>query len=71
MTTSCFAAALLTIGLLTATTAFAEVIGTADTAFKLIGPDHKIKIEAFDDEEITGASSVGPLGAFPGNPHLV
>ena len=34
----------------------AEEIGSVDTAFKLLGPDHKIKIEAFDDEKISGVS---------------
>ncbi len=36
--------------------AFAEEIGSVDTAFKLIGPDHKIKIEAFDDEKVSGVA---------------
>ncbi len=34
----------------------AEEIGSVDTAFKLIGPDHKIKIEAFDDEKVSGVA---------------
>ncbi|MEM7099079.1 MAG: CreA family protein [Pseudomonadota bacterium] len=34
----------------------AEEIGSVDTAFKLIGPDHKIKIEAFDDPKVTGVA---------------
>ncbi len=34
----------------------AEEIGSVDTKFKLLGPDHKIKIEAFDDEKVTGVS---------------
>ena len=36
--------------------AAAEEIGSVDTAFKLIGPDHKIKIEAFDDEKVKGVA---------------
>ena len=36
--------------------AFAEEIGSVDTAFKLLGPDHKIKIEAFDDEKVSGVA---------------
>ncbi|WP_029684566.1 protein CreA [Tatumella saanichensis] len=32
--------------------AHAEEIGSVDTAFKLIGPDHKIVIEAFDDPDV-------------------
>ena len=34
----------------------AEEIGSVDTAFKLLGPDHKVKIEAFDDEKVTGVT---------------
>lgn len=30
----------------------AEQIGSVDTVFKLLGPDHKIVIEAFDDPDI-------------------
>lgn len=36
--------------------AWGEEIGSVDTKFKLIGPDHKIKIEAFDDEKVRGVS---------------
>ena len=36
--------------------AFADDIGSVDTAFKLIGPNHKIVIEAFDDPQIKGAT---------------
>lgn len=32
--------------------AFAEQIGSVDTVFKLLGPDHKIVIDAFDDPDI-------------------
>lgn len=34
--------------------ATAEEIGHVDTVWKMIGPDHKIKIEAFDDEKVRG-----------------
>ncbi len=34
----------------------AEEIGSVDTAFKLVGPDHKIKIEAFDDPKVGGVA---------------
>ena len=37
-------------------TIYAEEIGHVDTAFKLLGPDHKIKIEAFDDEKVSGVA---------------
>ena len=30
--------------------AHAELIGSVDTAFKLIGPDHKVIVEVFDDQ---------------------
>ena len=32
----------------------AQQIGAVDTAFKLIGPDHKIVVEAFDDPKVAG-----------------
>ena len=34
----------------------AEEIGHVDTVWKMIGPDHKIKIEAFDDEKVQGVT---------------
>jgi len=34
----------------------AEKIGEVDTAFKLIGPDHKVVVEVFDDPRVTGVS---------------
>ena len=37
-------------------TVHSEEIGSVDTVFKLIGPDHKIKIEAFDDEKVQGVA---------------
>lgn len=46
----CFA--LLTVG----TAAKAEQIGSVDTVFKLLGPDHKIVVEAFDDPDITNVT---------------
>ncbi len=32
----------------------AEVVGEVDTVFKLIGPDHKIVVEAYDDPKVAG-----------------
>ncbi|QIU91648.1 protein CreA [Yokenella regensburgei] len=32
--------------------AYAEQIGSVDTVFKMIGPDHKIVVEAFDDPDV-------------------
>ncbi len=37
-----------------ATSATAEPIGEVDTVFKLIGPDHKIVVDAYDDPKVTG-----------------
>jgi len=34
----------------------AEAIGDVDTAFKLIGPDHKIVVEAYDDPKVQGVA---------------
>ncbi len=34
----------------------AEGIGSVDTAFKLIGPDHKITVEAYDDPAVNGVA---------------
>lgn len=36
--------------------ASAETIGSVDTAFKLIGPDHKVVVEVFDDPKVAGVS---------------
>jgi CreA protein len=34
----------------------AEPIGAVDTAFKLIGPDHKIVVDAYDDPKVAGVT---------------
>lgn len=36
--------------------AYAEEIGSVDTAFKLLGPDHKVVVEAFDDPSVQGVA---------------
>lgn len=41
---------------LAAVVAHAEPIGEVDTAFKLIGPDHKIVVDVFDDPRVGGVS---------------
>lgn len=48
----------LTLGmlLLTATAGWAEEIGSVDTKFKLLGPDDKIVVEAFDDPKVEGVA---------------
>lgn len=38
------------------TNSFAEEIGHVDTAFKLLGANHKIVIEAFDDPIVEGVA---------------
>ena len=46
-------------GLLTAAcalTAHAEPVGEVDTVFKLIGPDHKIVVDAWDDPGVAGVT---------------
>jgi CreA protein len=42
--------------LLFAATAAADEIGSVDTEFKLIGPDHKVVVEAFDDPGVQGVA---------------
>ena len=37
-------------------TAQAEPIGSVDTVFKLIGPDHKIVVDAYDDPKVGGVT---------------
>ncbi len=39
-----------------APTVHAETIGDVNTAFKLIGPDHKIVVEAYDDPAVNGVT---------------
>ena len=39
-----------------ATAAYAQEIGSVDTAFQWVGPNHKIVIEAFDDPKIDGVT---------------
>jgi CreA protein len=45
----------LCIGLF-ASSAVAEPIAEVDTAFKLVGPDHKVLVEVFDDPKVVGVS---------------
>ncbi|MBF0610230.1 MAG: CreA family protein [Magnetococcales bacterium] len=47
---------LFAAALLAPLVAQAEIIGSVDTAFKLMGPDDKIVIEAFDDPKVSGVS---------------
>ncbi|NUZ04264.1 CreA family protein [Piscinibacter koreensis] len=41
---------------LVAAGAAAEPIGEVDTVFKLIGPDHKIVVDAYDDPKVGGVT---------------
>jgi len=34
----------------------AEEIGSVDTVFKFLGPNHKIVVDAFDDPKVTGVT---------------
>ena len=49
---ACVPAALLCVS----QAAVAEPIGEVDTAFKLIGPDHKIVVDAYDDPKVNGVT---------------
>lgn len=49
-------AAFAVAGVFAFANAGAEQIGSVDTAFKLIGPDHKIVIEVFDDPRVRGVA---------------
>lgn len=49
-----FAAATFASALLAIPLAGAEPIGEVDTVFKLIGPDHKIVVDAYDDPKVSG-----------------
>ena len=53
----------------TSTALFAEEIGSVNTAFVLLGANHKIVIESFDDPKIPGVSchfSRSQTGGFKG-----
>lgn len=46
-----------------------EVIGAVDTEFKLLGPDHKVVVEVFDDPAVKGVAcyvSRAKTGGFKG-----
>jgi CreA protein len=46
----------LAVAAATASVAHAESIGAVDTVFKLIGPDHKIVVDAYDDPKVEGVA---------------
>ena len=50
-------------------TAAAENIGSVDTSFQWLGPDHKVLVEVFDDPRVSGVScylSRAKTGGFKG-----
>lgn len=47
---------LLSSALVMPPTVHAEKIGSVDTAFQWVGPNHKVVIEAFDDPKIDGVT---------------
>jgi CreA protein len=49
-------AGLAIVACMTGPTVHAEQIGEVDTAFKLIGPDHKIVVDAYDDPKVAGVT---------------
>jgi CreA protein len=64
-------AAALLLAALSAPALASDTIGEVDTVFKLIGPDHKIVVEAYDDPRVQGvtcyvsrARTGGIKGAF-------
>jgi CreA protein len=46
----------LAISALSLTSAHSEEIGAVDTAFKLLGSNHKVVVEVFDDPKVQGVS---------------
>ncbi|HLL18840.1 MAG TPA: CreA family protein [Rubrivivax sp.] len=47
---------LLAVALVVTSHSHAEPIGEVDTVFKLIGPDHKIVVDAHDDPKVGGVT---------------
>jgi len=48
--------ALVAIVLAAPTFAYAEMVGGVDTAFKLIGRNHQVVVEVFDDPKVNGVA---------------
>lgn len=51
-----FTSILFALGVAFSLSVKAEEIGSVSTVFKMLGPNHKIVIEAFDDPDISGVS---------------
>jgi CreA protein len=49
-------AVLMLFAALASAPARAEPVGEVDTVFKLIGPDHKIVVDAYDDPKVAGVA---------------
>lgn len=49
-------AASAAFSLMLAASAPAETLGSVDTAFQFLGPDHKVVVEVFDDPRVAGVS---------------
>lgn len=47
---------LLAAGLGVTASASSQQVGEVDTVFKLIGPDHKIVVDAYDDPKVAGVT---------------
>ena len=54
MKKSIFSASLAFVLSLFSTLSFAQPIGEVDTAFKLLGANHKVVVEAYDDPKVAG-----------------
>lgn len=50
------AVALSVSAMLTSTPTYAETIGEVSTVWKLIGPNHKVVVEAYDDPRVDGVT---------------
>ncbi len=56
MNKRCIASLAAALAGLLATGVRAEPVGEVDTVFKLIGPDHKIVVDAYDDPKVKGVT---------------
>jgi CreA protein len=56
MRNALFSPLLLGLAALTPSAAQAETLGEVSTAFKLIGPNHKVVVEAYDDPKVAGVT---------------
>ena len=48
--------AMVLLGVCLSSVARGEPVGEVDTAFKLIGPDHKVVVDAHDDPKVAGVT---------------